>query len=268
VRAGNGASGGNGGTTTVTVGNQGQDGTAANLPVARPTAAAIDLESGGSGGPATTAVSGGNGGAVSVAAPEGGPASADLTFESYAIGGNGYNGCSQTPFVPGTAGGNGGSLNVHRVPYVASTESFDGGNGGNGSPPGAFGQGGSDDLDRLAGINGAPGNSCTPPGLLYFSYPVGGVGPACTGLYAVSCTFTFAGESAYLIVMQDYAPTVMYKTQLTCPNGAADFTVAFQFNNTLGDGRAAFLVTAAAHGNCTLLVTGAGGENASVSLLY
>ncbi len=84
----------------------------------------------------------------------------------------------------------------------------------------------------------------------------------------MSCTFTFAGQTAGLTVMQDYAPTVMYKTQLTCLNGAADFTVAFLFNNTLGDGAALFNVTAAAHGNCTLLVTGAGGQNASVSLLY
>ncbi len=156
--AGRGGPGGPGGSFTATVGLRGQDG----LPVpqtpqtGKPTVQVL-TDSGRGGDSAFAGQDGGAGGSVILELFS----EADITlFAGSLSGGAGFNGAAATPKVPGTNGGNGGTLSYTREirsPFVAN-DAAHGGRGGDGFPTaGAGGAAGTDDTGAAIGTPGQPG---------------------------------------------------------------------------------------------------------------
>jgi len=119
----------------------------------------VSLGEGGNGGTSQNpGLPGGRGGTVEITEDFGLADSFPIQIGLYGKGGAGFNGCSVTPEVNGTDGGQGGALTVHGRPYTA-VSSFLGGNGGDGDLSGQGGQGGTDDGGKLL-PNGRLGRSC------------------------------------------------------------------------------------------------------------
>jgi hypothetical protein len=181
VAAGSGGPGGGGGTATILVGAPGAAGTGPGgspgiSPVTR-----IELKSGGNGGDSDSAgMAGGNGGAVVIGGRDNRAAALHwLVIDAYGNAGQGFDGCVMEPEVPGTGGGDAGTV-AGQDGYVAIyadvlvnvlnnggiTNSFSGGNGGDGLTAGSRGFGGlfikNQQAPQKVGEDGISGVTCPP----------------------------------------------------------------------------------------------------------
>ncbi|MGC4043646.1 MAG: hypothetical protein QM758_07550 [Armatimonas sp.] len=84
--------------------------------------------------------------------------------DDVANGGDGFDGCSATPQITGSDGGNGGTLTVAGAKYDFDT-SFDGGDGGDGPVFAVGGLAGIDDANHKVGVNGRDGQTCGGSGV-------------------------------------------------------------------------------------------------------
>ncbi len=142
--AGDGGPNCDGGSTAVSLGDVGHNGTSGKEPETQPHVGALALEKGGRGGAAADAKHpGGDGGSVLIREPSNhlaGP----VDLLAYADGGHGFDACGNAS-TNATAGGDGGGLTVTGQQRRSAdvSNSFDGGDGGDGHPPGLGGERGS-----------------------------------------------------------------------------------------------------------------------------
>ncbi len=197
VSAGNGGPGGRGGASTLLVGAKGKTGVGPGQPngLSAPVDATVNLVSGSNGGSADSpSIKGGRGGDITVTARDGANRAVvvlSILIDHYGSGGAGSGGCGK-PYTPGSAGGNGGTLNVKGAKYDA-TFSLTGGDGSKGCGAGGKGTGGYDDAGEKVGEDGFskdPCAKCTDTA----SFDASGFYPLKTGTkYTVNYAFTGGG---------------------------------------------------------------------------
>jgi hypothetical protein len=181
VAAGRGGPGGGGGDATILVGTPGVAGTG---PAGSPGVSFVtrlELKSGGNGGDSDSAgMTGGAGGTVQIRARDNRRVSLHwLVIDGYGNAGHGFDGCVAESDVPGTGGGDAGTVDGQDgfVAIFADTlvtvfinggitNSFGGGDGGDGLVPGSRGFGGwfikNREASRKVGEDGISGVTCPP----------------------------------------------------------------------------------------------------------